>query len=102
MTTPRFKHDGCKDCRFVGQIGEYDLWFCNGVIDDVVMLRYSDEGSEYLSMAWDLVEARRGQPNMELWSAARVLITGSPKPLDGVALEKHIVQEMLRGMVAVS
>lgn len=53
--TPRYEHDGCESCVFLGRYLEYDLYFCRQPNPDktaelpTVMARWSDEPSEYLS-----------------------------------------------------
>ena len=46
---PRFKHDGCSGCKYLGRFKEYDLYFCPQSGDKTVMARYGNEPSEYLS-----------------------------------------------------
>jgi hypothetical protein len=44
---PRFKHD-CKNCTFLGEWQEYDLYHClQGLNDPTLVARYSDEPSNY-------------------------------------------------------
>lgn len=49
MSRPRFTHDGCPRCVFLGNWEDHDLYFCpqNGM--PTVLARYGDEGSHYLS-----------------------------------------------------
>jgi hypothetical protein len=43
---PRYAHD-CSSCVFLGQFGEYDLYFCPG--ETTLLCRFGDEGHEYKS-----------------------------------------------------
>lgn len=43
---PRYDHD-CSSCVFLGQFGEYDLYFCPG--ETTLLCRFGDEGPEYKS-----------------------------------------------------
>lgn len=50
MRKPKAKyiHD-CKRCQFIGKYEKMDLYVCNQVTGPSVILRYGDEGSEYMS-----------------------------------------------------
>jgi len=47
--TARYKHD-CKNCTYLGQFNEYDLYFClQGGKIPTVIARFSSEGPDYYS-----------------------------------------------------
>ena len=48
MENPRYNHD-CDSCRFVGQSGNYDVWYCVRCDGGTWLARYSDVCSEYAS-----------------------------------------------------
>jgi hypothetical protein len=50
---PRYKHDGCSSCQYLGRFKDYDLYYCEGITTKTVLARYSSEPSEYLS-GWGL------------------------------------------------
>jgi hypothetical protein len=48
-TLPRHTHD-CKACKFLGQFGEYDLYFCDqDGFGSTVVARWSSDGPDYTS-----------------------------------------------------
>ena len=47
-TTPRYTHD-CDQCRFLGQIDQYDLYFCERADEGSAIARYGNDGPEYAS-----------------------------------------------------
>jgi hypothetical protein len=52
----RFSHDACAGCRFIGQYGAYDVWFCNGQTYGTWIARYGHDGPEYASFPTFVVE----------------------------------------------
>lgn len=49
QNTPRYIHD-CKECIYLGQKDEYDLYFCNqGGLLNTVIARFGNEGPDYIS-----------------------------------------------------
>lgn len=68
----RYEFDGCETCRFVGQMGPEDVWYCSRT--DTLMRRWSDEPSEYLSMtpiAIGTMPALYG--NSHMWGVAGMM-----------------------------
>lgn len=59
VSKPKYEHDGCPACEFVGKTDSdgnndpqhYDVWVCPQGSIPTVILRYSSEGSEYSSGA---------------------------------------------------
>lgn len=51
MNAQRFKHDRCPYCRFTGQYGAEDIWYCGGPSGPTIMRRASDEPYDYRSMS---------------------------------------------------
>lgn len=48
---PQYQHD-CDECTFLGQYGNYDLYFCTqggGYRSPTVIARYGNDGPEYTS-----------------------------------------------------
>ena len=45
MERPRFEHDDCSGCHFLGQFDRYDLYYCTN--EPTVICRYSSEGGDY-------------------------------------------------------
>lgn len=45
----RFKHHGCAKCYWLGQYGDYDLWWCTKEPEDV-LARYGSEKDQYRSV----------------------------------------------------
>ena len=71
-TYPRFAHD-CSACRYLGQFGESDLYFCKGSFESSVIARRSSDGPDYSSgmpFAYGsipaLTEARRRAQKLDL------------------------------------
>lgn len=66
---PFFKHDcmtpGC--CTYAGSFNHRDVYISR---DRTVILRYSDEGPDYLSMPYDIANVHGG----EIWSTAVKMI----------------------------
>jgi hypothetical protein len=55
----RFEHDGCEQCRFVGQLGKVDVWHCQ-TNAGTTMLRHSDRPEDYESFpggSWQWADA---------------------------------------------
>jgi hypothetical protein len=46
---PRYKHDDCTACHYLGQFDKYDLYFCGGEMGTTVIARWSDYGPDYSS-----------------------------------------------------
>lgn len=70
----RHVHD-CDDCTFHGLLGEYDVYHHN----DTVILRYGDDGPEYLSNDISLIES---QQTGSLWSTAMWMVALSPNGVE--------------------
>ena len=69
--TPKFKHD-CDRCNFRGRLDGMDAYVCA----DSVLLRFGDEGSEYLSMPKEMA-VQEQFPNSQFNIAMRM---GDGKP----------------------
>ena len=46
---PRYIHD-CQDCTYLGKYEEYDLYYCNNTILPVYVVRFGNDGTNYVSM----------------------------------------------------
>jgi hypothetical protein len=46
---PRYKHDTCSNCQYLGRFNDYDLYYCEGITTKTVLARFSHEPSGYLS-----------------------------------------------------
>jgi hypothetical protein len=48
---PRFTHDACAHCRFIGHLIDHDVWYCPqpGAPHGTLILRYGDDGPDYTS-----------------------------------------------------
>jgi len=52
--SPRYVHD-CDRCTYIGQTGEYDLYYCGGgSLGGSVIARFSSEGHEYASSPFEM------------------------------------------------
>ena len=49
---PRYEHDCCKHCKFIGTFEECDLYYCDGSFLPTVLARYSSIPSDYASGMW--------------------------------------------------
>lgn len=45
---PRFKHNHCDKCRFVGEAGTHDVWICHH--EDSLIARHGNNPCEYASV----------------------------------------------------
>ena len=53
MSTPRYRHDGCEKCVFLGTEGPHDLYFCPQNHMPTVVARHGNEAWAYISgEAW--------------------------------------------------
>lgn len=53
---PRYEHDQCRGCVFLGYFSYFDLWYCSQLNDPTVIARWSDADEAYMSgmeYAWD-------------------------------------------------
>lgn len=69
-SAPRYVHD-CEDCKFLGQIGVDDAYFCPR--EHSIVLRDGDDGPEYASFPTGIVEHIIHQPgtNNARWVIAK-------------------------------
>jgi hypothetical protein len=53
---PRYRHDSCPNCQYLGRLNDYDLYYCEGILTKTVLARFSHEPSEYMS-GWGSIQA---------------------------------------------
>lgn len=76
MTTPKYTHD-CDKCQFLGIAHDHDLYVCGArVIPGMgpsVIARFGNEGPEYLSVPWKILEEAPEFPSPAIREAANAV-----------------------------